>query len=129
MYRSAGSSSDSLPSSRSLQNGDGGEALGHRRDAEDGVRIDRRVGRQVANAAKAHVRETAVDDHAVRVARHPAAGFAEDLVDGRKGGRELLGPRRIRKPRWRPGGRRLRDGIAGRGSSHAQQNQDIERVP
>ena len=58
-----------------LQDGDRGEALGHRRDAEDRVGGDRRLRRHVAIAGDAGVRELAVDDHApgraghVRVAR------------------------------------------------------------
>ena len=69
-YFSAGSSSESFPSSRSLRIAQRGEALGHRRDAKHGAAVDRRLRRDVAVAGDADVREPAVDDDA-----HTAPGM------------------------------------------------------
>ena len=63
-----------------------GEALRHRRDAEHRVRLDRRLGGDVAKAGRADVRELAVDDHAPGRAGDVLARdeVAKGLIDGRK---------------------------------------------
>ena len=78
-----------------------GEALRHRRDAEDGVGVDRRLRGDVAEAGRAGVRELAVDDDAPRGAGDVLLGgeVREETIDVGERGRELraIGLRRRRR--------------------------------
>ena len=68
-----------------------GEALRHRRDAEDRVGVDRRLRRHVAESGRAGVRELAVDDDAPRRARRVRLRrvVAQEPVDFGERGRQL----------------------------------------
>jgi hypothetical protein len=56
-----------------LENRDGGEALGHRRDAKHAPRVDGGARRHLANARRPDVDDLSIDDDPVGDARHPCA--------------------------------------------------------
>ncbi len=82
-----------------------GEALRHRRDAEDRVEVGRRLAGDLADAHAAVVGEFTVDHHAVDDAGDPItfAEVGEDAVHLAEGGRERVAPGRVVE------GRRRRD--------------------
>src|SRR5262249_29121966 len=79
------------------------EALRHRRDAEDGVRIDWRFRRYVAHTERAGMRQLAVDDDAPGAAwdMRALSELAEETIDVGEAALELRAPLRIRELRSR----------------------------
>ena len=82
-YFSAGSSSDSFPSSRSFRIEIAVKLLVIEAMRNTLSAVDRRLRRHVAEAGHAGVRQLPVDDHAPGGARHVAIGheLVEEVVD------------------------------------------------
>ena len=79
------------------------EALGHRRDAKDRVRVDWRLRRDVAHTHRSLVRQLAVDDDAPRGAwcMDRRGVLRQDAIDVRERRRELRAALRVAERRRR----------------------------
>ena len=85
------------------EDGQRGEALGHRRDAEDRLRRRGLVRLHVTHAHRARGRQLAVDDHAPRQSRCAdlLGRFGHAVADCREGAGQLLAARPIGEDRHR----------------------------
>ena len=83
-----------LPLVSELQDGHRGEALGHRRDPEDRVGVDRRVRYDIAHARRSGMGQLTVDDNAPRGAGHVRGPgeVGEQAIDVGEGAFELRAP-------------------------------------